>query len=482
MGVVRKLQGTLRGHKSAITAVELAYLPTAITYTDQSSGITDETHFLQPSLLTADEAGLIIWWDLTTRRPISKWQAHGQKESKLPKGVTTLQQLGLTWRKSKDGAFEVPEIDLQWYGCVLSHGKDGEVRIWRLFEAVPCGKHGLSFKPVMLVKQEHPKPMFTMPVNMLNFSNVEMCCDGVIATPGTQNSGAFDVYEVGVPACGTDGTDKRTLALIRKLKAVDVSSFIHSDVEQTTESVSGHRGGFGIVMQVRWIGTERLAVGYESGAVVIYRVDKREEEKWKIEPVVVNYVHKPEPITALLYDDVHDIMLMGSSTDQLAWICQVTHLNETNEGILDSTKSSNVYHTEHNGIADISVSTDGHVGVVTWDGYSRFYRYLSNEGENDSLKFVFKVKRTMPSITDNRSYATDDIKQQDMLHPQKASVVLYSKKQVEYHALKERREVEYNNGMSKNLVRRRLERDLDSRWMLIGYKDGRVAVYKLADE
>ncbi|KAF6008273.1 hypothetical protein HII13_004058 [Brettanomyces bruxellensis] len=475
----RRIQGTLRGHKAAITAIELVYLPTSITFTDQSTNITQDTQFLRPSLLTGDETGLVIWWDLATRRPISKWQAQGHKGSKLPCGVTTLQQLGLTWHNSENGSFEVPEIDLQWYGCVLSHGKDGEVKIWRLFEAVSCGDHGLAFKPMMVAKQKLPTPIFTMPVNMLNFSNVEMHSGGVIATPGTQDTGAFDVYEISAPSAVTD---KRTPALSRKLKAVDISKFIEIQHDQTTDTVSGQRAGFGIVMKVRWIGTERLTVGYESGAVVIYRIDRQDEKNWKIQPVVVDYTHKPEPITALLYDNVRDIVLTGSSTDKIAWLCNAKHLNDTNDGIFDSTECTKVYHMEHNGISDISISTSGHVGVVTWDGYSRFYEYTDGEVENSSLKFVFKVKRQMPSIADNRLYATDDIKQQDMLHPQKASVVLYSKRQVEYYALKEKREILYNNGMSKNLVRRRLERDLDSRWMLIGYKDGRVAVYKLESE
>ncbi|VEU20561.1 DEKNAAC101424 [Brettanomyces naardenensis] len=294
-----------------------------------------------------------------------------------------------------------------------------------------------------------------MPVNMLNFSNVEMQHDWLV-TPATQDSNNFDVYEIKPPEN----------SLHRILKGVDVTKFGNIEEPKLEDSMGSlgldNRRGFGIVMKVAWIDDSHLVVAYENGYVVTF------EHSDSIQAVAFNSALSPEPVTSLLYDGARDILLAASASDKLCII------KASQRG--DTTSGTSIHHIRHRGIGDLAVSTDGTIGLITWDGYARFFHY--NEDKTD-VDFVFKVKRQMPSIADNRPNSTDDIKQQDFLHPQKSSVVAFSRTQVSYRKIKEQNQIEYNNGMSKNLIRRRLERDFDHHWMLIGYKDGRVAVYNV---
>ncbi|QPG75383.1 hypothetical protein FOA43_002737 [Brettanomyces nanus] len=452
MSSSRKLEGTLRGHKAGISAIQFLYLPTALTYSTSNT----RHHFLKPTLITGDESGLIIWWDLTTRRQLTSWQAHGTIDSASPNAVITLQQLGITWMLSQEGTYEFPVIDKRWYGCLLSHGKDGEIKIWRLFSVVTCGDYGLKYQLYTPLHQAlPPKVVFQMPVNMLNFSNVEMVDDRLV-TPGTEDSNKFDIYTVPIP-----GTDESGTGLKRLFKAVQ----FESDNPNFT-----HRNGFGIVMKFAWIDRDHIAVGYESGHVVTYELAQN-----TVKAITINSIHTPEPVTALYYDWSRDIILSASSTDCLAIMSGRKAIETSSLSFpVDTTSAISVHHIKHRGIGDLSVSTDGTVGVVTWDGYTRFFHYT--EGNSD-LTFVFKVKRQAPSISDNRISSDNDIKQESLLHSQKSSALVYSRTQIPYTFIKESRTLEYNDGMSKNLVRRRLERNFDNHWALIGYKDGRVAVY-----
>lgn len=451
MSANRQLQGTLRGHEGSISSMELFYLPTSLSYISGA----DHYQFLKPSLLSGDSLGIITWWDLTSKRFLARWQAHGNLDSNTPKEITSLQQLGLTWSSARDG-IEIPIIDKDWFGCFLSHGKDGEINIWRLFEPISCGKYGINSQPFSSFRDL--KPIFQMPVNMINFSNVTMV-GNLLATPATQNSNNFDIYIIPTPA------DNNKIGILegklkRVLKDVDVSKYL----DGSTPREPNKRGGFGIVMKLIWLNSSHLSVGYESGNIVVYEITP-EKEEYHIRIVSVEPIHSPEPVTALYYDRTRHILLSGSSTDKLG----ITKLKNTSE--LDSTHMCRI---KHRGIGDLCVSTDGIIGLVTWDGYARFYQY---DRDFTDIKFAFKVKRKMPSISNTNP--NDDIRQEDFLHPQKSAVVKYSRTQYNYAHLKEEDKIEYNNGMSKNLIRRRLERNFDNHWLLIGYKDGCIAVYSL---
>lgn len=119
-------QFSLRSHKSSITYI----------YPSPTSPL---------HLFTADSSGLLIKWDLTTRRPVSSWQAH------------------------TDTILTITTI----HGHLLTHSRDNTIKIWNNTDSV-----------------------LEIPCNSLNFSNVIVLNDEILITPATLNSNNLDVYKV----------------------------------------------------------------------------------------------------------------------------------------------------------------------------------------------------------------------------------------------------------------------------------------------
>lgn len=403
------LQGTLRGHRGSVSVVQTFYLPTGITY---SQGPARD--LLNATLLTGDEHGFVIWWDLSTRRPIGRWNAHGDN------AVLTIEQLGVDW--SLVDGMEQPTIDLDRFGSVLTHGKDGEIKVWRLFEPSRDPNGGLISQPSTALQRkldvdvdpsQIPPIEFQMPVNMMNFSNVAIYHD-LLATPATQDSNNFDLYRV--PRRGTDDQ------LNRLLKNVGT-------------------GDSGIIMKMAWA-KDRLVLGYENGKLVQYDVDGKQLSS--------DDTLCSQPVTALYYDSAHDHIYSGSASDTL--VCD-----------------SQSFHIKHKGIGDIKVSTGGVVGLVTWNGYARFYK---------DQTLLFKIARKAPSIANNRPQS-DDIKAQNADKNQRGTFIAFSKHQPSLSRLVADNEANFTNGRCKNLIRHRVEKSYDTQWLFVGYQDGKIQVYAL---
>ncbi|RCK64875.1 ASTRA-associated protein 1 [Candida viswanathii] len=160
-------QFTLRSHKSSIT------------YIYPSPTIPTE-------LYTADSTGFLIKWDLTTRRPVSSWQAHTDT-------VLTISSL---------------------QGRLLTHSRDNTIKVW---DNTTC--------------------VMEVPCNALNFSNVVVLHDEVLITPASINSNNVDVYRV-------------TLAwgITRLMADVNVHLLVETGVVFTDEV--GSRNDYGIIMKM----------------------------------------------------------------------------------------------------------------------------------------------------------------------------------------------------------------------------------------
>ncbi|KAG7728771.1 hypothetical protein KL933_002004 [Ogataea haglerorum] len=430
-GRVTRLNCTLRGHNDAISGLQVFYVPSSLAARSEEH----EIQLLSPTLVSSDESGWIYWWDLTSRRPLGVWKAHDGN-------VLTIKQLGLTWDRG------APVFDDAWFGKLLSHGKDGELKIWDIFEFSQDATH--TFKPASVLSRriyteggraaQWPTPpvAFQMPINVMNFSNVDIR-NGILLAPGTQDSAKLDIYRI-------DAEDKALKRLCKAVDPLEIAEKNDMDLNVQVPPENSSRG-LGIVMKLVWLGDEKFAVGFESGHVVTFALKDDE-----VDILDFDSQHYPNPILALHYDHYNDKLISTSSADKI---------------VIHSQDEHRTFKLKHKGVADVK-TMENMVGMVTWDGYSRFYSY-----DNDSiLKFQFKLHKVVPSIAATNS--TVDIAENVGDLQQRASVLAFSHNQAF-----SRSTLVHTNGMGKNIVRRRDEMNLVSKFLFIGYKDGRIAIYTI---
>ncbi|KAH3665428.1 hypothetical protein OGAPHI_003612 [Ogataea philodendri] len=424
--------GTLRGHTAAISAVEVFYVPSMFT----ASLATGNDQLFEPTLISSDESGWIIWWDITIKRPLAVWKAHEGN-------ILTVKQVGLDWTEANTAS-----IDEKWFGKLLTHGKDGDLKVWDLFQVSKDAYY--SYRPSSLLnKKVHvegddvtqwktPRLPFEMPINVMNFANVDIN-NGVLLAPGTQDSAKIDIYRI----------DIETSNLTRLFKAVCPMEIAEQNrIDLNVQAIPDSEvRGLGIVMKLVWIADNKFAAGYESGHVIIFQIQAE-----SIDIVQYDVQHYPNPILSLYYDATNEKLISTSSSDKI---------------VIQTTDSSKLFHVNHKGVADVKTRNDL-VGLVTWDGYARFYNY----DDQTTLKFKFKLSKMVPSISATNS-STDIAENASNIQGQRVGVLAFSKSQP-FH---ERSELAYINGSAKNLVRRRDEMKLTSNWLFLGYKDGKVAVY-----
>lgn len=262
------------------------------------------------SPVSGDASGDIVVWDMRTRRPRHRWKAHHGH-------IYTLKAVD-------DG--------------LLSHGRDNAVRIWNL--------HDLG------------TATFEMPVNSLNFCNVDFC-NHLLATPGTQNSENFDIYRI------------RGQELSRVV--ADFGGEVSSELSQ--------RGGNGTVMRLLFVDDSLLFVGYESGVVRGYRIDFPVAKKIHkandafvlnkdahVTVVFESELQKPHPVLSLERDVEQNCIFAGSASLKLLKI----DLSGLDADIRTPNLNVSVFNTGHHGAQAMSCS-ESHLAVGFWDGTVQVY-------------------------------------------------------------------------------------------------------------
>ncbi|KAA8917136.1 hypothetical protein TRICI_000703 [Trichomonascus ciferrii] len=254
-------------------------------------------------VVSGDEGGWVFVWSLVTRRPTAVFRAH-----------------------------EKAVIKVQWFnsgGRIITHGRDNKLYIFQLGQELTTkiptkndtGEQWL--KPLMVHSQD---------VNALNFCAFSMYDDTLIAVPGTLSSETVDVYELGA------GNQLR-----RPLKAI-------KPPEETSKT--------GIVMALV-VTKDRLAVGYESGTIVIFEWDSSGSFH-----VIAS--HKPHSQAALSLA-LHKNLLVSSAADQY-----LVKYDISTGKLLDSLG------TGHTGLQSAAIRSDGKIlAVVGWDNMVRVFQ-LSN--------------------------------------------------------------------------------------------------------
>lgn len=450
----KKLLATLRLHCSSITNIETFYIPSSLTFKLDDSG-AEQFPLFNPSLITADESGVLIWWNMATRRPLGIWKAHDD-------AILTVKQLGLRWKSVSTCDANAPETN-QSFGQLLTHSKDGTIKIWKLidilnFESLEFTYTGLLKKKLADdISSVMPPLLFEMPVNNLNFSNIDINFSGLQITPATTESEGFDIYSVDL----TQSEEHQKLRrLVQNYKLRTENEVKNQDVGVAENADLTKREGTGVIMKIAWLDKDQFAIGYESGKLVIFRLFSKCGE-FRAEEILIDDSLVGNPITSITFDKVHNKLLWASTGSK---VC-ILNLNEL---------TPNIFELKHKGVSDIAVDTSTNsVGIITWDGYVRFYDYC----ENDILKFVSKTRRRVPAISTSKEAVefNNDTTQNNAVDMQRASVVKFTIKQVDPSQNK-LGQIVYTNGRCKNLVKRNRENIYGERWMFVGYHDGNVSI------
>lgn len=397
----KQFVSTLRGHEVGLQHLEFVYLPSTTGYQKN----TDVVPLMVPTLVSCDESGNAIWWDLNTRRPLYCWKAHDGT-------ILTLKQLGISWKDM------VPTITDD-FGKLLTHGKDGIIKIIQLFELQDSNRPTAGFKySIPLSKKltfdnEAPPCIFELPVNVLNFCNVDASSNNWLITPATTDAEGWDLYLI----------DKANLE----------------------RPIHNHKSDLktGIVMKFQWIDSNRLIIGYESGLITIIEIT----DEFKVKEIFSSDALSPNPITSITHDSDNQRIFVSSTGSQIADIDYA--LNDIQ-----------IHSVKHKGVNYIDCNSSLKIlGVITWDGYFRVYSYEKN------FEFIFKIKRTTPSVTGT-----------DGAEPitQRALTLKLSERQFSPSSTSS---LVYQNGVSKNIIRRNRHELVNKQWMVVGFEDGRLALY-----
>ncbi|CEP61562.1 Asa1p LALA0_S03e05644g [Lachancea lanzarotensis] len=243
-----QLAYTLRKHEHEVTALK----------------IVGQEPF--PLLISGDRSGLLLVWDLITRRPITNY---------------TLD--------SKAQIIHIDSIDN--YVTVLS--KDHYLRFYRMLDECDAEltiKSESSTSTTEYKKKCGLEEVYCIPVNTLNFANVALqslsnglyrlwCCN-------TQESESFDVYTFNV---------KDIRSLKRQFRAIDLYSIL---IGATNWDRKASLEKTGLIMS--FLNVDGVVyVGYESGFVVGLRFIEPAASKPLLAIVHASSVHYPEPVLSL---------------------------------------------------------------------------------------------------------------------------------------------------------------------------------------
>lgn len=446
---------TLRGHLSNVVNVEVCYL----------KGPSDLI------LVTGDEAGWIIWWNLGTKRPLAVWKGHDSI-------IVTL---------------KIIEENL-----LLSHSRDSEIKIWKMEDNFPYAKtlpdvelkgvslflteknaaKGKTKNEILLKKYPLPEHV-SIPVNSLSFCNVDYK-DGYLITPATLNSNNFDLYFASFRSTKCDESLNDRFNLKRLANDVDPwKLYKKSEKYETSRPVNIlKRDTFGAMMKVMFVQRNMVFVGYESGDVISIEIEFNfpieklnqhlpetlqkfaSENKVSYNKTLINKdvtfkllsldsSNVPNPILSLEFDSYANSVISGSAGKKVTF-----H---------KLPLSHDVYHCNlrHAGSLSISANKDTFV-VAFWDGVVK--GCLRNGQEK------FKIAERLPRIGEletNSGQAEEKGKSNYM----KIGTV----KLVDFSYEKNL------NTKYKYLIKQK--RDIKNNDLLVcGYENGIVKIFKLMDD
>lgn len=407
---------TLRNHTAAVT--QLLVVP---NYPDENNIQTD----LIPKLVSADEVGTILVWDMLTRRPI--------KSISIPSGAS------------------IVDIQLLANKYLVCLSKDYTLRILDWFD----------------LKE---KPLFEMNVNTMNFANFTISIDEkeenlTLCCCNTQDSEAIDVYQINI----------KTSKLTRLFNHVDFYSIIKDNLSITLGKKLPDKLGM-IMKFTQDLSSNTIFIGFESGILIGFLIDS---DLLKI--VYLSTYHFPEPILDLqcVFGSGHSKVsgaLISSSTNNII----AKHSYPVSDIITNRVKENHIYKSSNlaptfpkamevkgTKIAHIA-EFESYLIWATWGGKTFV--------KNTTTDKILKYKRGKGSIRPNESPQGSISQNQN------------ENKELKYVKIGSMAVLQSNHsavGGMKSLVvmnrsnQRRLKEFISHSWCFVGYNDGTISLYQI---
>lgn len=393
----------LRGHLNLISAIE--------TFNE--------------NLITGDDHGWIIWWDIVTRNPLGCWKGHDMT-------ILTIKQLD---------------------EChILTHSKDSEIRIWdlataQLSKTLPDVVYNdIKYNDdTKSLHHKYPMPAFnSIPINSLNYCNVDYL-QGLLITPATVDSNNFDIYRV----------NHQQFSIDRLIKNFDPYQLYISSNSIIPEISNDKRQGFGIMMKILFINSDLFYIGYESGHLLGFKIlYSKPIDSLNLQPLshsrtIINVLPK---ISIAYYNDFHvpNPILSIAKLDQRLLVGS-THRKMSIHPI-DSKSEMEVVDIKNKGIQSIAIDTSIYVGL--WNGVIKIYDYNFNK--------IDKFQRSLPVLQNIHTNSSNDDSLQEL--NVKLSVIKIIKSKPKLITSK------------RDLV---LNKQLHNKTCLIaGYNDGKLFIFE----
>ncbi|KAG0034662.1 ASTRA complex subunit [Podila clonocystis] len=263
--------------------------------------------------MTGDELGWICVWDVWKRRQVYKWHAH-------PSG-SVLGLLAMPYRSkpeassshtSNDTAIPITATQLkplkQPLGLsdhyIVSHGRDYEIHVWDINTILNQSiRSGSSLSPASSLPTQTPTPVFSLPVNALNFCKMSIIAIEnpagtqkssnntllgrthqhiYIAVPSPTSTAMIDVYDIVTPerTFASVGSEDNVIPINVQDKkwgaAMGIRLFQKKDASDLTESE----------------GTLHMLVGYEDGSMTLFREQTHAKSRRLMEVVWTIKCHR----------------------------------------------------------------------------------------------------------------------------------------------------------------------------------------------
>ncbi|CAE7159608.1 unnamed protein product [Rhizoctonia solani] len=367
-------------------------------------------------LTIGDSSGRVSITSTRTFRPIADWAAH------------TDSILGIQ----------------EWDGQIITHGRDNKLHFWKLTPAAPLLADAASTPNLSI-----PALTSSMDINALNYCRFSLCPtqsdspSALLALPNLIESELIDVWEL--PG------KTRLHAGVGTIKGAPPRKPFSDEGRDVYKA--------GIVMALHIFQTEthtRILAAYESGTVTLWTRSLSDKPR-SIEGNGWNSIwsvkHHLEAVMGMAVS-CDNIMAASVSADHL--ICRY-HLSPE---LSTDAESLTPHETKHLGNGAVGFRTDGRVlGVAGWDGVVRLYSTGLHRVDGAGASAVLDRKRKVRSLGTLEHFKESCFAMAFANEVFEGTVSIGS--------------VEDEDKISLEALEAR------SRWLAVGGKTGRVAIWEL---
>lgn len=417
--------------------------------------ITTINPYKHTLLITADDNGWLIVWNLLNRRCIACWKAH-------------------------DSSIITIKLLLDDY--LLTHSKDGEIKFWFLGSKIMdnCLSSELpdvSFDSINVLQKteyetllrKYPQPKFnSVPVNNLNYCNIDFNeTNNLLVTPATLDANNFDIYRINYLV--EDFKLTRLVQNFNPWPAVKKNHLDHGD-DNIEEINPTKRDGLGIMMKIKFLANDTFFIGYESGYLLGFKLTFPEPNRItassanvkenlminrdpKVTLIYMNDYHIPNPILSLECHN-NSLLFVGATLRFIS----VHNIEKYVDNSAAETSEHDFQHfnLKYSGIQSIQIFNDK-VLIGFWNGTIKSYDFSFNQLD----KFLLKL----PNLT---SLKTNEANNDETIE---SNVKLSTLQMIRLDGCLEDKDEESHGGKYKKMI---LHKKFKAPLLMAGYSDGKL--------